>query len=102
MAKKTSKTKKPASKKAITGRTAKGGSVTRLARRRTSKYEAVKAAVMKLKPGQDYIIQVPAGIQSDRFRNNIYHAIRELREDGWFRMSRSKDMKSVIVNFEKN
>lgn len=84
------------------GKTSKAGSTKRLTRRRTSKYDDIKKAVAKLKNGQEHTVQVPKGIDSERYRNNLYHALREVRTDGWLDFSRSADLKSVIITFEKS
>lgn len=88
------------SKKLAPGKTQKSGKATRFPRRRTSKYQDIRDVVSTMASGLEHVVAVPKGVDSERFRNNLYHALWECREDGWLRFNRSKDLKSVIISFE--
>ena len=89
------------SKQIAAGKTQKSGRATHLPRRRTSKYTDIRDVVSKMADGHEHVIAVPKGVDSERFRNNLYHALRECRTDGWLTFSRTEDMKNIIISFEK-
>lgn len=86
---------------------AKAGTAKRLEKgRRASKYADIVADVKGLKHNEELWIPVPKGVDSEKYRNNIYHATYKCRDDvtsgvGRLSYSRSEDCKHVLVLFEK-
>lgn len=98
--------KKTTKKPVAAGQTVRKGTSPKLKKTRGSKYESVREALRKLKPGEEHLIPVPKGMDSERFRNNIYHATCLCRDEcekgtDYFTYARTDDLKHVIVTFEK-